>query len=69
MSSNVGESDVRFLTNSRYLGIRDRSVGDVEETDKGLVVNLRQCQLDLVARRCHIAQRPENLGPKCSDGD
>ena len=59
----------RFLTNSKYLGVGHCSIGDIEQTDERLVVDLRQRQLDLVVRKGHVAQRPENLGPESPDSD
>ena len=52
---SVGQTNEQYLTNSRNFGVGHCSIGDVEQTDKGLVVNLRQCQLDLVAGQSHVA--------------
>ena len=57
------------LTNSRYPGVGQSSIGDIEQTNERLIVDLRQGQLDLVVRKGHVSQRPENMGPESSDGN
>ena len=44
------------LTNSRYPGVGHCGISDVEQADERLVVDLRQCQLDFVVRKGHVAQ-------------
>ena len=66
---SVGQTNEQYLTNSRNFGVGHCSIGDVEQADKGLIVNLCQHQLDLVAGQSHVAQRPENLGPDSADAD